>query len=446
MAYAFSKLDDYFRRGKTGQATGSLEKGAATGAPPPTVQAQNLAKTAETSAEQGNAGAAGAYRAAKSADTSGIQSRLSQPAEQQAKNWTTEAEKQAGEYTATSQQRMGDTYKGFEAGNVAKAEAGESGATSALQQGLGYTGSELSFQPFQLEAPKLDTSSMLAGGVGGVQAALQKKGGRYTPGMAALDASVLTGNKQALAGLQGKLGGIQQTAREKKTALEGTDEAMAAQAKGRADAIREATKAALQTRMGALKEAQQTSLRGQLTSPEALQAQREGMTSQNQQMLNQLFGMYGLTPDQVYGAGVQRLDPASFLNLKSQNVSVGASPGQTNLYNLLGDKAYAPQTLTGTRSYYERADMAPAVTQAVAQWNQIQAQQQAAQQLAAQQAAAAQAAQEAQSTQSSYGDYSDNGGDDYSSSDYSYSGDTSGGGYTDFGPDYDYNAAYGDTY
>lgn len=454
MAYAFSKLDDYFRRGKTGQATGSLEKGAATGAPPPTVQAQNLAKTAETSAEQGNAGAAGAYRAAKSADTSGIQSRLSQPAEQQAKNWTTEAEKQAGEYTATSQQRMGETYKPFETGNIAKAEAGESGATSALQQGLGYTGSELSFQPFQLEAPKLDTSSMLAGGVGGVQAALQKKGGRYTPGMAALDASVLTGNKQALAGLQGKLGGIQQAAREKKTALEGTDEAMAAQAKGRADAIREATKAALQTRMGALREAQQAQFAEQLGTPQTAEAQRQALLAQFPQQLDYWANFSGITPEQLASKGLG-ITPESLMQSRMESVDVGPSAGQTNLANILG--IGAPGALTGQRQVWSMQDPGALYRQNVGLYQQKVAEEQAAAaraaQLAAQQAAAAQAAQEAQSRESSYGDFGDRdstsyggGYSDYSDYSDSYSGDTSGGGYTDFGPDYDYNSAYGDTY
>lgn len=445
MAYAFSKLDDYFRRGKTGTSGGSLERGTS-GAPPPTVQAQNLAKTAETSAEQGNAGAAGAYRAAKSADTSGIQSRLSQPAEQQAKNWQDMAERGAGQYREEGDMEIGQTYQAYDPNSLSGAEKGEAGLTSKIQQQLGYSGKELTFQPFQVEAPKLDTSSMLAGGVGGVQAALQQKGGRYTPGMAALDASVLTGNKQALAGLQGKLGGIQQTAREKKTALEGTDEAMAAKAQSRADEIKAATKSALESRMGALREAQQASLRGQLSTPESLQAQREGMSAQNQQMLNQLFGMYNLTPENVYGAGVQRIDPSSFLNLKSQNVSVGPTAAQTNLYNILGDKAYAPQTLSGTQSYYERSDMAPAVIQAVSQWNQIQSQQQAAQQeaarLAAQQEAARLAAQ-AQRDNDTYGNNGDSGYSDGGSAGYGDSGYSDGGGYTDFGPDY---GDYGDTY
>lgn len=447
MAYAFSKLDDYFRRGKTGTSGGNLERGTS-GAPPPTVQAQNLAKTAETSTEQGNAGAASAYRAAKTADTSGIQSRLSQPAEQQAKNWTDQAERGAGEYRAAGDTAIGKTYQAYDPKNLAGAEKGESGATANLQQQTGYTGKELTFQPFQVEAPKLDTSSMLAGGVGGVQAALQQKGGRYTPGMAALDASVLTGNKQALAGLQGKLGGIQQTAREKKTELEGTDEAMATKAQTRADEIRNATKTAIQSRLGALRDVQQSSLRGQLMSPEALTAQRTGMTAQNQQMLDQLFGMYGLNSQQIAAAGIQGVDPASFLNLKSQNVSVGPSQGQTNLYNILGDSAYAPQTMTGTKNYYERSDMAPAVTQAVSQWNQINAQQQAAAQLAAQQQADAQAAADARQQTDMYGggDNSSDGGDlSYSSGDDQTSyGD--GGAYDWAGNDTDYGADYGGGY
>jgi len=444
MAYAFSKLDDYFRRGKTGTSGGNLEKGA-TGAPPPTVQAQNLAKSAETSSEQGNAGAASAYRAARTADTSGIQTRLSQPTEQQAKNWTDQAERGAGEYRTAGDTAIGQTYQAYDPKNLAGAEKGESGATSNLQQQTGYTGKELTFQPFQVEAPKLDTSSMLAGGVGGIQAALQQKGGRYTPGMAALDASVLAGNKQSLSGLQQKLGGIQQGAREKKTALEGTDEAMAAKAQTRADEIRNATKTAIQSRLGALKDVQQSSLRGQLVSPEALTAQRNAMTAQNQQMLDQLFGMYGLNSQQIAAAGIQGVDPGRFLDLKTQNISVGPTQAQTNLANILGDSAYAPQTMTGTKNYYERSDMAPAVTQAVGQWNQITAQQQAAAQLAAQQQAAAEAAAAKRQNTDFYGggdSSSDGGGLEYTSGSDDAGSYGDGGTYDWAGNDTEYGGDY----
>lgn len=415
MAYAFSKLDDYFRRGKTGTSGGNLQRGTS-GAPPPTVQAQNLANTAETSTEQGNAGAASAYRAAKTADTSGIQQRLSQPAEQQAKNWQDMAERGAGEYRAEGDKAIGQTYQAYDPKSLAGAEKGESGSTQKLTQQTGYTGKELTFQPFQVEAPKLDTSSMLSGGVGGVQAALQQKGGRYTPGMAALDASVLAGNKQALAGLQGKLGGIQQGAREKKAALEGTDEAMAATAQTRADEIRNATKAAIQSRLGALREAQGAQFAEQRGTPQTAEAQRQALMQQFPAQLDFWANFSGITPEQLQSKGLG-ISPESLMQSRMENVNVGPSAAQTNLSSILG--LASPEAMTGQRQVWSMQDPGALYRQNIGLYEQRVAADQAAaaraSQLAAQQQAARQAEIDRQSEIQVYGSGSgdrDSGGGD----------------------------------
>jgi hypothetical protein len=417
MAYAFSKLDDYFRRGKTGTSGGNLEKGA-TGAPPPTVQAQNLAKSAETSSEQGNAGAASAYRAAKTADTSGIQTRLSQPTEQQAKNWTDQAERGAGEYRTAGDTAIGQTYQAYDPKNLAGAEKGESGATANLQQQTGYTGKELTFQPFQVEAPKLDTSSMLAGGVGGIQAALQQKGGRYTPGMAALDASVLAGNKQALSGLQQKLGGIQQGAREKKTALEGTDEEMATKAQTRADEIRNATKTAIQSRLGALRDVQGTQFAEQRGTPQTAEAQRQALLQNFPAQLDYWANFSGITPEQLQAKGLG-ISPESLMTSSMQNVNVGPSAAQTNLSNILG--LAAPEAMTGQKQVWSMQDPGALYRQNVGLYQQKVEAEQAAAARAAQLAAQQQAAAEAEAAKRQNTDlYGGGEREDGSVSDYGY--------------------------
>jgi hypothetical protein len=452
MAYAFSKLDDYFRRNKTGTTGGNLQRGTS-GAPPPTVQAQNLAKSAETSTEQGNAGAASAYRAAKGSDTSAIQSRLSKPAEEQAANWSDMAERGAGEYRAEADKTIGQTYQAFDPKDIAGAEAGTAGAAGKLSSQVGYTGKEATFQPFQVEAPKLDTSSMLSSGVGGIQGSLQQKGGRYTPGMAALDASVMAGNKQAMAGLQNKLGGIVQGAREKKTALEGTDEAMAAKAQTRADEIKAATKTALQSRLGALREAQQGQFNEQMGTPQTREAQRQALLSQFPGQLDYWANFSGITPEQLASKGLG-ITPESLIQSRMENVNVGPSTGQTNLASILGIAPAA--NISGQRQVWSMQDPGALYRQNVGLYQQKVEQEAAAAraaQLRAQQQAEAEAQRQAQlEQQQNYsggqGDAGGYDGGDYSSSSdgESYSGDTSGGGYTDFGPDYDYDAAYGDTY
>ena len=116
MAYAFNKVDDYFRRNKTGQQ-GSLEKGNM-GAAAPTAAAENLAKTAETSGQ--GASETGQFRAAKNVDTSAIQGSLTQPATQQVQNWTTAETARAGDATRSGEANIAQTYTPFNAKTLAE--------------------------------------------------------------------------------------------------------------------------------------------------------------------------------------------------------------------------------------------------------------------------------------------------------------------------------------
>lgn len=231
MAYAFNALDNYFKRDKKTQTgAGDLQKGGGTGAPPPTAAAENLAKSAETSQEQGNA--AGRFAALQKGPTGAIAGRLAAPGQQKATNWGTETEKMAKDYTAAGEKQAQDTFKGFNAADVTAAEGGDKSATLNLTSQLGYGNTTFDLAPVQLDVPTLDTTSMLRGGVSGIQAALQKRGGRYTPGMAAMDATALSANRGAIGQLQGQFGGLQEGMRkaaENVRGLEGTLEASGTQ-------------------------------------------------------------------------------------------------------------------------------------------------------------------------------------------------------------------------
>jgi len=273
MAYAFNKVDDYFRRNKTGNQ-GSLEKGNM-GAPAPTAAAENLAKTAETSGQQGNS-ETGQFRAAKNANTSAIQGSLTQPATQQVQNWTTSETAKAGDATKSGEANIAKTYTPFSAGDVAKAEKGED---NPLTQQINYTGKEVTFNPYQVQMPAIETQQQLAGGVGGMQAALQKqRGGRYTAGMGALDASVLAGSNQGMQGVRSALGGLRENARGTQQGLEQTDENLAAKASTTATGIRDTVKNAVQSRIGQLSTAQQDAATAEAEKLRA--ASQAGMTPQ----------------------------------------------------------------------------------------------------------------------------------------------------------------------
>lgn len=231
MAYAFNKIDDYFRRNKSG-GQGSLDRGNA-GAPPPTQAANGLARTAETSAEQGNSGTS-QYRAARGADTSGIASRVSEPARQQSQTWNENANKLASDFTANTNKQISQTYKPFDANDIKAVEVGSTDAANRVRQQMAYTGNEIQVSPFAMEAPKLDSSASLSGGVGGISAALQQRGGRYTPGMAALDASVMAADKTGLQGIRSNLANMNEANRTTAMNLSQTDENLAKGAKSQA--------------------------------------------------------------------------------------------------------------------------------------------------------------------------------------------------------------------
>ena len=151
MAYAFNKVDDYFRRNKTGNQ-GSLEKGNM-GAPAPTAAAENLARTAETSGQQGNS-ETGQFRAAKSANTSAIQGSLTQPATQQVQNWTTSETARAGDATKAGEANITKQYQNYDANDLANAESGK---TTPLTQQINYTGKELTFNPYSVQMPAIES-------------------------------------------------------------------------------------------------------------------------------------------------------------------------------------------------------------------------------------------------------------------------------------------------
>lgn len=356
MAYAFDKVDDYFRRQKTGER-GSLNKGTQ-GAPPPTAAADSLAKQAETSAEIGNA-ETGAFRANKGVNQQATQQALVQPAKKQATEWGATQEKRAQDFQKEGEQRIAQTYQAYNPADIAKIEAGDQAATTKAMQQRGYTGKELTWQPYQVEAPQIDTTSMLKGGVGGIQAALQKqKGGRYTGGMAALDASMLAGNREAIQGTQQQLGDIYSGAREKQATLEQTDENLAKQASDTATTARTGVQKALEARKAALDAAYAQKISQGAAARRA--ANRAGV-NERQAMINALTAQ-GLTVMQaldILGLGTGSADianrmalynPQAVNNIIAQQRNVGgyvqagpmatysAGPdvGMTNIYSALG--------------------------------------------------------------------------------------------------------------
>jgi hypothetical protein len=294
MAYAFDKVDDYFRRNKQG-TQGSLQRGNM-GAPPPTAAAEQVAKQAETSAEMGNADTS-AFRANQGASQAAAQSALTQPAQRQAQAWEAGEQQKAGQYKAEGEKKIGETYKAWNPESIAGIEAGNQDAMNTARQQVGYTGKEMTFQPYQASTPQLDTTSMLRGGVGGLQAALQKgKGGRYTAGMGALDASLMAGNRGAMQGLQNQLGDVYQGARQKKAEIEQTDEQLAQKALETGTGVSQSVKSALQARMPELQAAQ-----AQAALDEANRYAyntRGGVEQQAADAYRQTLSA-GLTPEQV---------------------------------------------------------------------------------------------------------------------------------------------------
>lgn len=254
MAYAFNALDNYFKRKKT-DAGGDLQKGAGAGAPPPTAAAESLAKSAETSDEQGNA--AGRFAALKGAPTGAIAQRLAAPGEAQAKSWGEQAGKSIDEYYRGGKTKIGETYKSVDPLAQRQAEMGEQPALQKVGEQLGYTGKELTFEPLQLTAPKLDTTSMLRSGISGIQAGLQKTGGRYTPGMAALDASAMAANPNAINQLQSQFGKTMESARGVQARGAATTGQLQKEAETTGTGIAGTVRGQLESRLPALQAAQQ---------------------------------------------------------------------------------------------------------------------------------------------------------------------------------------------
>lgn len=303
MAYAFNKVDDYFRKGKTGALGNSLKKGTE-GAPAPTAAANTLAKTAETSAEQGNADT-NAFRAAKDSNTAAIQSSLQQPTQRQAASWGETEQAKANEFLAGGQKKISETYKPLDQANIGKAESGDTAATNQLTQQLNYKPME--FADYKVQMPAFD-QQQLAGGVGGLQAALQKqRGGRYSQGMAALDASVLAGNRGAMQNLQQGLGDIYQGARDKQATLEKTDQTLRGEAETQRESTSKAVREALQARLPALQQAQ--SATAQQEAQKQAQAEAAAMQPQAREALRQALLGQGLTQ-----ADVDRMGSQEFLN------------------------------------------------------------------------------------------------------------------------------------
>lgn len=255
MAYAFNALDNYFKRKKTDAPGGDLQKGAGAGAPPPTAAAESLAKSAETSDEQGNA--AGRFAALKGAPTGAIAKRLAAPGEAQAKSWGEQSANTIDEYYRGGQTKIGATYKPVDYQAMGNVETGDKEATAKVGEQLGYTGKELTFEPLQITAPKLDTTSMLRSGISGIQAGLQKTGGRYTPGMAALDASAMAENPNAINQLQGQFGKTMQSARGVQARGAAVPGQLAKEAETTGTGIAGTVRGQLQSRIGSLQAAQQ---------------------------------------------------------------------------------------------------------------------------------------------------------------------------------------------
>jgi hypothetical protein len=381
MAYAFNKVDDYFRKNKSG-GQGSLEKGNM-GAPAPTAAAESLAKTAETSGQQG-ASETGQFRAAKNANTSAIQSGLTQPATQQVQDWTSAETAKAGEATKAGEANIAKTYKPFNPNDIGKAERGE--ATDLTGQ-INYTGKELTFNPYQVQMPAIETQQQLAGGVGGMQAALQKqKGGRYTAGMGALDASVLANNRQGMQGVRSALGGLQQGARETAQNLENTDENLAAKALATGTGVSAEVKKAIQDRIAAIRA--ETLARLQNRGNELSQQSRasfmpsfgmEGSSNPVVEALRENLRGQGLAENDVTArmgyAG--NIDPNQFV-VNSGTKTVSETPqSYTNLAGILG---IAPEALSYSYGTYglDPTQIAQATSGVNQRWQTAQDQQAAA--------------------------------------------------------------------
>ncbi len=336
MAYTFDKIDDYFRKNKTG-SQGSLQKGTM-GTPAPTKAAESLARVAETSPS-----GAGAYRAQKGEDVSAVSSRLLQPAQQQMTNWQSEEGNKFNTAMAAGNKQITDKYTPFNASDVAGAEAGNASETEKLRTQVGYTGKEIPFQAYNVAAPTLDTTSFLRSGVGGVQAGLQKKGGRYTPGMAALDASVFSANRPGVIGLQNQVGGMQSQIRADRTGFETLDETLTDSALNKGTGIASTVRSALTDRAQALREALKTSEQERIkAADDAKYAGFETDATRKAEELIKADPMAsgeGVTLKDLFSggyAGMDRFTPGKYIKGTPSKVNAAPTANINNLASILG--------------------------------------------------------------------------------------------------------------
>lgn len=280
MAYTFDKIDDYFRKNKTG-TTGSLQKGQ-TSAPAPTKAAQNLARAAETSPS-----GAGAYRQQQGEDTSAISGRLLAPATQQMQNWGAQQDVAYSVAKAAGEQKIADKYQPYDQKTLTGAVQGTEADINKLKQQSSFTGDEITQTPYQVTPLKMDTTSFLSGGVGGVQSGLQKKGGRYTPGMAALDASLFSANRGGVTGLQSAVGGMYEQGRQKQAQLEGLDEYLAKTAKTTGTNLASQVKEAVGSKAKELQKALRTRREGEISASK--QSERAGYVKDLERQAEELI-------------------------------------------------------------------------------------------------------------------------------------------------------------
>lgn len=354
MAYAFDKVDDYFRRNKQGYK-GSLERGT-TGAPPPTAAAEAVAKKGETSAEIGNADTS-AFRGNRGASQTATTGALTNPAQRQATAWEQGEQAKAGEYRTAGEQKIGETYKEWTPETLTGIESGNQEAMQRGREQVGYTGTELAFQPYQVADANIDTTSMTRGGVGGLQAALQKnRGGRYTAGMGALDASLLAGNREAMQGLQTKLGDIYEGTRKTKQDLEQTDEQLTQKALEKGSGIASTVKGALGSRMGTLKE-----LYGKKVADEAKRLEDQSRTSANAQdaMVSALMaqGLTGMQALDALGIGPNSADINQRAQLYMPQVTRDIFNQDRNLSRYVTSGPQKTYTMNPTQDYANVANV-----------------------------------------------------------------------------------------
>jgi hypothetical protein len=245
----------------------------------------------------------------------------------------------------------------------------------------------MEFSPYSVQMPAFE-QQQLAGGVGGLQAALQKqRGGRYSQGMAALDASVLAGNRGAMQNLQQGLGNIYQGAREKQATLEQSDENLATQAKTKSEETSKAVREALQARLPQLQAAQQATAQGE--AQKYAQAQSANLQPTAKEALRQSLLGQGLTQADVDRMGSQefltdyaRFNPTMGLNQEfmpedlsslitqsgpmASYTSSSIDPRYQNLANILSLGGTQTKAAPSTVQYQQYGVARPAVDQMAA--------------------------------------------------------------------------------